>query len=79
MDLKLLRKSVDALQRLRINLHDVVKPGVLADLDKIIVDLEQASDDEVRRMKQSDLLQKIGEFVRYIPAIAKVIEIIAKA
>lgn len=75
MDKELLRDSVDVLKCIRAELQGNVESSVIAQLDKVIEDLETAQTSGIdATIKALEILLLLGQFIEKIPEIAKMID-----
>lgn len=79
MSPELLRDSVEVLKGIRAELQGDVESSVIAQLDKVIQDLETAQESGVdTAIKALEILLLLGQFVEKIPEIAKAIDFLMK-
>lgn len=77
MNDKLLGDSIEALIRLRSELHDSVEDSVLEVLDKAISDLEiirQGSD----KVSANDVLHILGQVLEKLPMVVELIRLLVE-
>ena len=76
---ELLSDSVDVLKCIRAELQSNVKSSVIAELDKVIQDLEAAQESGIDTAKTAlEILRFLGSLIEKIPAIASAIELFMK-
>lgn len=66
----LLENSIASLKAIRLEMHDVMDSSKLAELDKIILDLEKCGD----RKSSSQLLELLGKSIVLIPAVERLLK-----
>lgn len=80
MKFHLLKQTLETLVLLREELHDVVGSSELSKLDDVISELEEQLNNVVEEdnLDSRKLLKKLGEAIKYIPAITKLVELLGK-
>jgi hypothetical protein len=73
MDDRLLNDSLEALYRLREELHGKADDSVIEQLEEIINDLEKARHEGSNKINATDVLKKLGSAIELISAIANII------
>ncbi|MCL1039531.1 hypothetical protein L2750_20705 [Shewanella submarina] len=71
---RLLKNSIESLKMIRAEMHDVMDSSKQAELDKVIADLELCGEEQT----QAQLLELLGKFVKYIPAVDRILQVLSE-
>lgn len=71
----LMSEVLELLREVRVEVQDYVEDSVLRQLDEAILKLEETSRTRPGQIANQELLELIGGAIKWIPIIAKLIEL----
>jgi hypothetical protein len=74
MNHDLLKKSIESLKLIQLEMHDDMDSSKRAELDKIISDLEKCGD----KISPAQILELLGKCVVLIPAVERLLKVLSE-
>ena len=69
-----LKKSIDAIKCIRLELHNKVEDSVIRQLDEVIFELENLLSQKKLPLDKSDMLLILSKAIEQLPTIANVLD-----
>ncbi len=70
----LLKKSLESLKMIRVEMHDVMDSSKREELDRVIKDLEQCGTTK----SSAQLLEILGSCIKWIPAVERFLKMLSE-
>ncbi|MGB7341347.1 MAG: hypothetical protein WBC91_20795 [Phototrophicaceae bacterium] len=73
----LIHEAFEILQDLRVKVQGDLDDSAIYQLDRVISKLEEASRNRQDQIAKEEVLELLGKAIKFIPAVAKLIEILS--